>query len=213
MSVDGKIATVTGDVELSSDEDWHRVHRLRSQVDGIMIGINTVLNDDPKLRLKYFTKKSGKLHRIVVDSNLRIPKTSKVLNYKLKTYPTIIATTENAPKSKIERISKISHNDITIIKCGTKKRVDLNIMAKKLKDIGIEKYLLEGGGTLNFSMLKNHLVDEIRIAIAPVIVGGSHAITLVEGEGFTEIAKAVHLKLIKKEMFGTNLILYYKVIT
>lgn len=213
MTIDGKIATISGDVELSSEEDWQRVHRLRSEVDGIMVGINTIINDDPKLRVKYFPRKSGKLHRIVVDSNLRIPRSSKALNYKLNEYPTIITTTENVSQEKIQKIKEISPKNITIIKCGSKKRVDLNLMSNKLKDFGIKKYLLEGGGTLNFSMLKNHLVDEIRIAIAPIIVGGAQAITLVEGQGFTTISKAIHLKLIKKQMFGTNLILYYKVIS
>jgi 2,5-diamino-6-(ribosylamino)-4(3H)-pyrimidinone 5'-phosphate reductase len=210
MSVDGKIATITGDVELSSKEDWIRVHRLRSEVDGIMVGINTVLKDDPKLRIKFFTRKSGKLHRIVVDSKLRIPSNSKVLNFEVNNYPTVIATTENAPNDKIQEITKKHPKNIKIIRCGNQKLVDLDIMMKKLKELGIKRILLEGGGTLNFSMLKNRLVDEIRIAISPVIIGGKKATTLVEGTGFKTISESLKLKLIKKQMYGNNLILYYK---
>ena len=210
MSIDGKIATITGDIELSSKEDWIRVHKLRTEVDGILVGINTIIKDDPKLRIKYFNRKSGKLNRIVVDSKLKIPLTSKILRYKLNKYPTIIATTENALHSKVEQIKNLDLNNINIIICGKEKQVDLKIMSKKLKRLGINKILLEGGGTLNFSMLKNQLVDELRLAISPIIIGGSNAISLVEGNGFEKISECVKLQLIKKQMFGNNLVLYFK---
>jgi len=210
MSIDGKISTITGDVELSSKEDWIRVHKLRSEMDGIMVGINTIIKDNPKLRIKFFKRKTGKLHRIIVDSQLRIPLNSKVLNFELDNYPTIIITTTNAPENKVNQIKRMN-SEINIIKCGSNNKVDLKIMVEKLKSLGINKILLEGGGTLNFSMLKNRLVDELRIAIAPVIIGGKNAITLVEGYGFEKISNAIKLKLIKKQMFGHNLVLYYHI--
>jgi len=211
ISIDGKISTILGDTELSSLEDWYRVHKLRCEVDGIIVGINTILKDDPKLHIKYFQRKQGKLHRIVVDSSLRIPFESKVLNFETDKYPTVIATTEKASDVKIQKIMDIDPRNIKIIKCGNGDKVDLQIMAKKLKDMGINKLLLEGGGTLNFSMLKNMLVDELRIAIAPVIIGGHDATTLVDGIGFGYISESIKCSLIKKEMFGNNLVLYYKI--
>ncbi|MHA1697145.1 MAG: 2,5-diamino-6-(ribosylamino)-4(3H)-pyrimidinone 5'-phosphate reductase [Candidatus Helarchaeota archaeon] len=211
MSIDGKIASISGNTELSSSEDWIRVHKLRSEVDGIVVGINTIIKDDPKLRIKYFDRKFGRLHRIIVDSNLKIPLDSKVLTFETNLYPSIIATTENAPQSKIKKIKSIDPNNIRIIKCGNNKRVDLTIMTNKLKNLGINKILLEGGGTLNFSMLKNKLVDELIIAISPVILGGKDAPTLVDGTGFGSLNEFIKFFLIKKQLIGNNLVLWYKI--
>ena len=211
MSIDGKIATIQGQIELSSEEDWKRVHRLRCEVDGILVGINTIISDDPKLRIKYFEKKSGKLYRIIVDSNLRIPLKSNVLNFEIEKYPTIIITTQNAPKEKEEKILDIDPDNIKIIRCGNGPRVDLKLMARNLKSLNINKILLEGGGTLNFSMLANKLVDEIRVAIAPYLIGGKNAITFIEGEGFINENEIIKANLIKKEMCGNCLVLYYRI--
>lgn len=190
MSIDGKIATYTGDNELSDEEDWKLVHKLRTECDAIMVGKNTILKDDPKLHIKFY--EPTRLTRVIVDSSFSIPLTSKVFSYKLKTYPTIIAITDHALRSKIE---KAKLKNIRFINTGSEKQVNLKKLMEELYQHGIKKILLEGGGALNWSMLKDCLVDEIRIFIAPIIVGGKNAVSLVEGRGAERIVDGFKFKL------------------
>ena len=120
MTIDGKIASKTGDPEISDEEDWMAVHKLRTEVDAIMIGKCTIISDNPKLHIKFYDHKS--YYRIVLDSTLSIPIESNVVRYKPEIYPTIIATTENA---SVERIREFESNNIEIIKSGTGSRVCL----------------------------------------------------------------------------------------
>jgi 2,5-diamino-6-(ribosylamino)-4(3H)-pyrimidinone 5'-phosphate reductase len=192
MTIDGKIASKTGDPELSDEEDWKEVHKLRTEVDAIMVGRGTIENDDPKLRIKYHQHEG--YHRIVLDSNLSIPSSSKVIHYKPQLYPTIICTTEHAPDKRIEEFEA---QDIKIIKSGKGKRVNLRKLMPKLYDMGIKSILLEGGGTVNWSFVKKQLIDEMRLTIAPWIVGGSRAHSLVDGAGFERMSQAPRFKLVE----------------
>ncbi len=204
MSLDGKIATVSGDSEFSDEEDWMRVHRLRSEVDAIMVGVNTVLADDPKL-----TSKVGRSPmRVVVDSMARTPPTARVITFMRREVPTIIAVTGKAPAERIEDLRKAGAN---VMVCGEKGKVDLEALMEKLFEMGVRTLLLEGGGNLNWSMLERGLVDEVRVAIAPVIVGGSKAITLVEGEGFSKVSQAVKVEFLGVEKVGSCLLIICKV--
>ncbi len=203
MSLDGKIASKTGDSKLSCEEDWIRVHELRKSVHAIMVGINTIIKDNPRLTVRKIPCEKNPI-RVVIDSKARTPENARVLS---KDAPTIIAVSEKAPEEKIKILEKKSK----VIICG-KNKVNLQKLLKELYKLGVKKLLLEGGGTLNWSMLKNKLVDEIRIAIAPVIVGGTEAITLVEGEGFELVKEGIKLKLIKYYKIGEDIILEYKVI-
>ena len=190
MSIDGKIATYTGDTEFSDGEDWKLVHKLRTEYDAIMVGKNTILNDDPKLHIKFY--EPTKLIRVIVDSSFSIPLTSKVLSYKLETYPTIIAITDHALKPKME---KAKLRNIGFINTGSGKQVNLKKLMEELYKHGIKKILLEGGGSLNWSMIKDCLVDEIRIFIAPIIVGGKNAVSLVDGLGVKRIVEGFKFNL------------------
>ncbi len=204
MTLDGKIATKSRDTKISCYEDLIRVHILRSKVDAVMVGINTVLNDDPRLTVHKIKSKKQPI-RIVVDSRARTPLHSRILNNEAKT---IIATTKLADKSKIK---KLEEKGAEVIICGEKK-VDLIKLMEILYDKGIRKLLLEGGGTLNWSMLKHRLIDEVIVAIAPVIVGGKDAVTLVDGEGFDLVEEGIKLKLRRYYILGEDLILEYEVI-
>ncbi len=204
MTLDGKIATRTGNSEISGAEDLKRVHRIRSEVDGIMVGINTVFADDPRLTV-HKMKGSGKNPvRIVVDSSLRISPNARVLNNEAET---IVATSKRARPKKMAHIKKRAR----VIVCGDDK-VDLKKLMAKLHGLGIRKILLEGGGMLNWGMLKNGLVDEVRVAIAPTLVGGRDAVTLVEGEGFALIKEGVKLRLKRSYPLGKDLVLEYDVV-
>lgn len=199
MTIDGKIATKEGDSELSDKVDWKEVHKLRTQVDAIMVGKDTILKDNPKLHIKYYNHKG--YFRIVLDSNLTIPIESNVISFRPEIYPTIICTTENIPLTKQKLYED---KGVIIVKAGRGKRVDLVKLLPILKSFGINSILLEGGGNLNWSFIQNNLIDDIRLTIAPWIVGGKEATSLVEGLGFDEIKNAP-----KFDLFDVKIRTYY----
>ena len=205
MTIDGKIASKTGDPELSDEQDWREVHELRTQVDTIMVGKGTILKDDPKLHIKFHEHEGYR--RIVVDSNLSIPIDSQVITYQPDTYPTIVGTTENAPE---EKIKEYKSRNVTILKTGTGKYVDIEKLLPLLHDIGIKSVLLEGGGTLNWSFFEKDLIDEIRLTIAPWIVGGQNATSLVEGEGFKKMIQGPRYELMDVSHRNDYVVLKYK---
>lgn len=206
MSLDGKIATRKGPLRLSSDEDRKRVHRLRSRVDGVMIGLRTVLIDNPKLTVRY--DQGGNPTRIIVDTYGRTPVRSYIVKTASK-IPTIIGVSSKAPLSNIRRLRQAG---VIVLVCGNHDLVSLPILMRKLLGQGVQRVLLEGGGTLNWNMLSHGLVDEITVAVSPRIVGGEDAVTLADGKGATGIKDSVKLKLLESRRYGADLILHYKVL-
>ena len=205
MTLDGKIATKTGSSEISGEKDLLRVHKLRKEVDAIMVGINTVIIDDPKLTVhKIPASKEDNPIRVVVDSKGRTPLTSRILNSDAST---IIAVTEAASSESIEELN----DKVEVFICG-KERVDLNLLMEKLASNGVETVMLEGGSTLNYSMLIEGLVSEIHVCIAPIITGGMNAKTLADGDGVDYMKDAVKLKLKKSYKLGEDLIVEYNVL-
>lgn len=204
MTIDGKIASRTGDPELSDEQDWREVHKLRSTVDAIMVGKGTILKDNPKLHIKFFEHQG--YYRIVVDSNLSIPIDSNIIKFQPQIYPTIICTTENVSE---EKIKKFEAKNVKVIKSGKGDQVDLNNLMIMLPNFNIKSILLEGGGKLNWSFIKNDLVDEIRLTIAPWIVGGKDATSLVEGKGFDKMKQGRKFNLVKVNNRDNYVILNY----
>jgi 2,5-diamino-6-(ribosylamino)-4(3H)-pyrimidinone 5'-phosphate reductase len=207
MTVDGKIATISGDSAISSKQDLKRIHKLRSSSDAIIVGISTVLVDNPRLTVRLAKKRKEDPARIIIDSTGRIPLSSKLLKtaYKVKT---IVAVTKRAPNYKIH---EIRNTGATVIIAGTEV-VDLKEVFLNLKKMGVRKILVEGGGELNWSLLSLGIVDELIVTIAPRIVGGRMAATLVEGDGYTKISEGIKMKL--KNVLRQNddeLVLYYKI--
>jgi 2,5-diamino-6-(ribosylamino)-4(3H)-pyrimidinone 5'-phosphate reductase len=204
MTLDGKMATKTGSSKISGKEDLIRVHELRKEVDAIMVGINTVLVDDPKLTVhKIPSSKHDNPLRVIVDSKARTPESSRALN---SDAPTLIAVTESAQPEKVEALKK----RVEVIECG-QKRVDLEKLMGYLFKIGIKTLMLEGGSTLNYSMLANGLVSELRICIAPMIAGGKYAKTLADGDGVDNMEDSVKLEFKKSYKLGNDLIVEYQV--
>ena len=197
MSIDGKIALVGGKrIKISDEEDFRRVHQLRSSVDAILVGINTILKDDPKLTVKEkFVKNPKNPVRIILDSKLRIPEDARVLHQSGRT---IIATTENSLNRKI---------NAEIIRCG-KNRVDLRCLLNELWKRGIKSVLVEGGGEVISSFLQEGLVDELTVFVGSVVIGGT-APSLVRGEGTKEEKEVIKLKLISCEKIGGGVLLRY----
>lgn len=204
MTLDGKIASKSKDSKISCEEDLDRVHEIRKEVDGIMVGVNTAIIDDPRLTVHRKLEGAKNPVRIVVDSMARTPIESRVFNREAKT---IIAVSESADIGDVERMREKA----SVIVCG-ERMVDLERLMEELYKRGIKRVLLEGGGTLNWGMLNKGLVDEVRVAISPKIVGGKDAITLVEGAGFDLIDEGVKLRLKKNYEVGKDLVLEYEVV-
>ncbi|KUO39776.1 MAG: 5-amino-6-(5-phosphoribosylamino)uracil reductase [Hadesarchaea archaeon DG-33-1] len=202
MTLDGKIATVTGDSSISCEKDLDRIHRLRASVDAVMVGVGTVLADDPSLTVRRARGRNPL--RLVVDSFGKTPRDAKVLNGSART---VIAVTARASKRNLERLRA---KGAQIIAVG-RKEVDLQKLSRKLYALGVRKLLLEGGSTLNWGMLKQGLVDEVRVAVAPYIAGGAKARTLVGGRGFAKIAGGIALELVSIDRVGKDLLLTYRV--
>ena len=204
MTVDGKIATATGDSKISSFQDLKRVHRLRASVGGILVGVRTIIADNPSLTLRYARGK--KPVRIIADSNARTPPNARVIKVdpEVKTY---ICVSENASSEKIESLESAGAE---ILVCG-KEQVDLSEMMRTLKSKSIDRILLEGGGKLNWSMLSNGLVDEVSVALSPLVIGGERAITLADGEGVRLVKEGIKLSLKKISRYGQDLVLFYRV--
>ena len=211
MTLDGKIATSTGSSNISGKEDLERVHELRKECDAIMVGIGTVLADDPRLTVhKIDAKPEDNPVRVVVDSKCRTPIAARITN---KDARTIIAGANEYKYDFLvtDRYETFKKRGVDFFFSGDK-RVDLSLLMSYLHEEGIEKLMLEGGATLNFSMIKAGLIDEIRICVAPMVVGGANAKTFFDGEGFDLMDDAVKLELTDSYTLGKDLILTYKVL-
>lgn len=206
MTVDGKISTISGDSKISSKEDLVRLHKLRSKVDAIMVGINTVIIDNPMLNVRINNIKKKSPSRIIIDSTGKIPLNSKILR-SASQINTIIIVTKEADKDIIDKINSFGAKVLVI---GTKS-VNLPKLFNILYEMGYKKILVEGGGELNWSCITSGLVTDLILTISPKIIGGKKAITLVEGSGYSKISNGVNLQLVRVTKKKNNeIILYYK---
>ena len=203
ITLDGKLATRTGDSELSSKADKNRVHKLRSKVDAILIGKNTAKIDDPVLSVHNTKKKNPT--RIILDSTATISTNSRILKTCSK-IPTIIVVSKKAQKKNLHKLEKFP---IQIIVCG-KYTVNIKKLLVILKKKGIKNILVEGGGMTNWAFVKENLVDEAIITITPYLVGGMTATTLVDGDGFSTVVKSIRLKLKNVTKMKNEVILHYE---
>lgn len=202
ISIDGKISTNTGDSKLSSKQDAIRLHKLRSKVDAILVGKNTVQRDNPLLTVRYVKGKNP--IRIILDSQGEISKKSKIIQTCDK-IPTIIGVSKNISQKNLKALKKFP---IDIIMTG-QTSVNVKLLLKKLEIKGIKTLLVEGGGTVNWQFIRDGLFDEILITMSPYVIGGTNAITFVEGKGFEKIKKSPKLKLKSLKRLENHLLLHY----
>jgi len=203
ISLDGKLATRTGDSKLSSKKDKIRVHKLRSKIDAILVGKNTVKVDDPLLTVQRIKGKNP--IRVILDPGATISTSSRILRTCSK-IPTIIVVTKKASKKKLQRLKKFP---ITVQICGNKK-INMKKLFKLLKQKNIKNLLVEGGGITNWAFVKENMIDEAIITITPYILGGNLSPTLVDGNGFSLIRKSLKLKLKKVTKIKNEIVLYYE---
>lgn len=202
ISIDGKISTRLNDSKLSSQEDTIRLHKLRSKVDAILIGKNTLLKDDPLLTVRHTKGKNPT--RIILDSKGTISKNSKIIKTSNK-IPTIIAVSKKITKANL---SKLKNLPVEIIISG-EHSVNLKLLMKKLATKKIETILVEGGGTVNWEFIKNNIFDELIVTLSPYLIGGNDATSLVEGKGFSKILNSPNLKLKSVKRLKNHLVINY----
>ena len=207
MTADGKIATATGESKwITGESARENVHRLRKNLSGIMVGVSTVIADDPSLNCRLDEPAKDPV-RIICDSHLRTPLDSNVVKTagKIKT----IRATSSEDEKQVVEYEKRGCKVLSVPQAEN--GIDLNQLMKELGNMGIDSILLEGGGTINYSALESKIVDEIHIHMAPKIFGGSSK-SPVEGLGIQDINDAIKLNPISTNWYGEDLVIENEVI-
>lgn len=193
LTLDGNIATYTGDSKwITSEKSRRRAHRVRSEVDAVMVGSGTVVADDPLLTVRLEPGAKKNPLRIIVDGSLRIPLTSNVLKPELAAQTLIAATSRKARSARAQTIRNRGAEVLGIPAHAG--HIDLTRLLRLLAERGIARILIEGGSELNAAALKSGIVDKIMFFYAPKIIGGRDAIGVVGGDGHKKIAEALRIR-------------------
>lgn len=200
-TLDGRIATRSGESQWITGEESRRfVHRLRDQVDGVAVGIGTILRDDPFLTTRLPGGRDP--FRIILDSELRIPENARV--FESNPERVVLATTQRAPKEKLERLEQKGGR---ILICPSRKgKVDLKALLSRLGEMEITSLLVEGGSKLNGAFFDERLVDKVFLFISPKCLGDPQALGIFGGRGIEELQKALPLKEITFRRMGEDLL-------
>ena len=209
MTLDGKIATVTGESKWVSGEiSRSKVHEYRNCLTGICVGIGTVLKDDPLLTCRLQGGKNP--IRIVCDSHLRLPTDSKIANT-AKSVKTIVTCLKDFANS--EKALELENLGITVIGvCEKNGKIDLDELMNILGDMNIDSILLEGGGTLNWAFLEAGIVNKVHTYVAPKIFGGKSATSPVSGPGVKLPADAFRMKIKNVTASGEDILIESEVL-
>ncbi len=207
VTIDGKLTLDRGvsskEIMKLMDEEANRyLHRVRAECDGIMVGANTVRIDNPNLTVRYVEGKNPV--RVIPSSQADIPLDSNVLNVSVA--GTIVAVSEKAPE---ERVKTLRDMGVEVIVAG-KDKVDFKELLEKLFEVGIKKLMVEGGSKVNWELIRNDLVDEIRLIHLPVVVGGDNVPSLVSGEGFKTLESVKKFKIKNIFKCGNQVVTEYK---
>lgn len=203
MSADGKIASPTRkQIRISCEEDIERMYRLRHDCDAILVGIGTILEDDPKLTVKEkYVKNPKQPLRVILDSKGRTPFHALVLN---ETAKTLIITAQG-------RMKRYNKPHIEVVECqsDTEGLLDVHHVLELLYQRGVRKLLVEGGGTVIWSFLKNKVVDDLFIFIGPCIIGGKNTPTIADGRGI-DTGEVIALKISDVQLLGSGVLIHYQ---
>ncbi len=200
MSVDGKIALPTRkQTRISDEEDLRRVHQLRATCDAVLVGVGTILADDPKLVVNPKYASGRNPLRVVLDSEGRTPEGAEVLS---RAAPTLIVTgldcAKTFPNAEVARLGKDA--------------VDIPALLDYLGTNGIKRLLVEGGEEVIWSFLHERLADEVKVFVGSMVIGGRTSPTPAGGAGAQKIEEIVPLKLESAKPFGEGVLLEYSVI-
>lgn len=206
MSADGKIALPTKQqLRISCDEDIERMYKLRHQCDAVLVGIGTILSDDPKLTVKekYISNPRQPI-RIILDTHCKTPENAKAVNDVSKT---LIVT--------VEKCKKNYGDNVEIVQCRTDKNglVDLKNLLELLYNRGIKTVMVEGGGIVIWNFLKQRLVDDLYVYVGPMIIGGVDTPTLTDGDGIENADELISLEIVDADRLGLGVLFHYKMIT
>ena len=205
MTADGKISLPNRkQFKISSEEDIKRMYKLRNESDAILVGIGTILSDDPKLTVKEkYVKNPRQPIRIILDVHCKTPESSLAVNQVSKT---LIITGKKCNK-------KFTDN-VEIIQCKTDQEglIDLQELLKILNTYGIKTLMVEGGGTVIWNFLKHRLVDDLYVYVAPMIAGGTTTPTLADGDGINRVEELINLKIIEISRLGAGVLIHYRMI-
>jgi diaminohydroxyphosphoribosylaminopyrimidine deaminase / 5-amino-6-(5-phosphoribosylamino)uracil reductase len=200
LTLDGRIATRTGHSRwITGPQAREAVHTLRHRHQGIMVGVDTVIADDPELTTRLSVPG---LHptRIIVDSSLRTPLNSRALN---DAAPAVVLATEQAA-ADASKLEQLRDAGVDVMFCGNGPRVDLTLAMKQLAEKGISSILLEGGGVLNGAMLQAGLVDKVMLFYAPLIIGSEGAPSAFTYTGPEQMSSALRLCRVSMESYGED---------
>ncbi len=190
MSLDGKIATRTGDSKwITSEAARREAHRLRSRVDAVMVAAGTVIRDDPQLTLRHGVR-GRQPWRVVVDARGRAPRTAKLFTDSNRQRTIVVTTSLSSPTWR----RSLALRGVTVLvvrRAG--KHVALPALLKALGACEITSVLVEGGGDFLGALFAARLVDRVALFYAPLVLGGRDAKTAVEGEGVTQVKQAWRL--------------------
>lgn len=203
MTLDGKIATQNGHSKwITGEEARGHVHEIRNKVDAILVGIGTVIADDPQLTTRLKTGDGKNPIRVILDSQLRIPLEAKVLNTtEAKTI--IVTSTSNVDSEKAETLQE---KGVTILFVEKKaNRLNLEQMLDELYKLGITDILVEGGGEVNASFLREGLINKYLVYIAPKVLGGKNSKTPFLGEDLQSMDEAIELNFESYQQIGQDL--------
>ena len=203
-SLDGKIATRTGESRwITGESARHHVHQVRNVVDVVLVGIGTVLRDDPMLTTRLGVEDQRDPARIIVDNLARLPLRAKVIN-RASTAPTYIAVSEMASQARLEALEREGVQVIRVEE--SPRRVSLACLLQTLGKMGFLSVMIEGGAEINASALTEGVVDKILLFMAPMLVGGRSSASAVAGEGIDTFSQATHLVDVRIERFDGDIL-------
>jgi len=205
MSADGKIASPSGkQLRISNEEDIKRMYNLRNEVDAVLVGVNTIISDNPKLTVKekYVNNPKNPI-RVILDTHCRTREDALAVDDKVKT---LIITNGGCDKNY--------SGNVEVVQCGIDSDgiINLEEMLNILQSRGIKKLLVEGGSTVIWNFLKTGFVDDLFVFIGPLIIGGKYTPSMADGDGISTEANLINLEVVDVSRINTGVLVHYRLI-